>query len=75
MIPTHPCLSGTETLNVQNFDGSNRGRIPLTTATAYSVNTVFVQLNQQVGPSATRDVAVRAGLPDGPAEDEVLRLG
>ena len=70
MSPTHPCPSETETLKFKNFDGSNRGRIPLTTATAYSVNTVFVQLNQQVGPSATRDVAVRAGIPDGPAEDE-----
>lgn len=64
-----PMSFGTS-LTVQNFDGSNRGTIPLTTATAYSVNTVFVQLNQQVGPAATRDVAVRAGIPDGPAEDE-----
>ena len=65
-------ISGIE---IQNFDGSNRGTINLATATAYSVNTVYVQLNQEVGPAATREVAVRAGLPDGPADGETATAG
>ena len=28
------------------------------------MNTAYVELNEQVGPAATREVAVRAGLPD-----------
>ena len=51
-------------IEVQNFDGSNRGNINLLTATKFSVNTVFVQLNQDVGPANTQEVAIRAGLPE-----------
>ena len=48
---------------VRNFGGSNFGQIDLLKATANSVNTVYVGLNEQVGPAKTVDVAVRAGLP------------
>ncbi|WP_337061789.1 transglycosylase domain-containing protein [Kineococcus sp. G2] len=48
---------------VKNFGGSSYGRINLLTATANSVNTVYAQLNEEVGPEATRDVAIRAGYP------------
>ncbi len=48
---------------VSNFGGSSYGRINLLTATANSVNTVYAQLNEEVGPEATRDVAIRAGYP------------
>ena len=34
-----------------------------------------MQLNQEVGPAATREVAVRAGLPDGPADGETATAG
>ncbi len=51
-------------IEVQNFDGIDRGHINLLTATKYSVNTVFVQLNAEVGPDKTRDVAIRAGIPE-----------
>jgi membrane peptidoglycan carboxypeptidase len=47
---------------VKNAEGSY-GMIDLVTATAHSVNTVFVALNQEVGPERTRDVASRAGVP------------
>ena len=50
--------------NVRNFGGVNYGDIDLITATAYSVNTVYAQLNTEVGPSATTDVAIRAGIPE-----------
>ncbi len=49
---------------VQNFGGSSFGRISLETATENSVNTVYVDVNDTVGPEQTREVAVRAGLPE-----------
>jgi membrane peptidoglycan carboxypeptidase len=48
---------------VRNFGGSNYGYIDLLKATASSVNTVYVALNDKVGPDKTMDAAVRAGLP------------
>lgn len=48
---------------VGNFDNENFGNIDLVTATAKSVNTVFAQLNIQVGADKTADVAARAGVP------------
>jgi membrane peptidoglycan carboxypeptidase len=49
---------------VRNFGGVSYGDIDLVTATRSSVNTVYVQLNNDVGPDATREVAVRAGIPE-----------
>ncbi len=49
---------------VRNFGGVSYGDIDLVAATRSSVNTVYVQLNNQVGPAATREVAVRAGIPE-----------
>ena len=49
---------------VNNFDSINRGYIDLITATKYSVNSVYVQLNQQTGPDQLVDVAQRLGLPE-----------
>ncbi|KGM09394.1 penicillin-binding protein, partial [Cellulomonas bogoriensis 69B4 = DSM 16987] len=49
---------------VRNFGGGNFGNIDVVRATADSVNTVYVQMNEEVGPGATRDVAVRAGIPE-----------
>jgi membrane peptidoglycan carboxypeptidase len=48
---------------VRNFDRVNRGPIDLIRATANSVNTVYAQLNVEVGPEKTVDVATRAGVP------------
>ena len=48
---------------IQNFGGASYGRIDLLTATANSVNTVYVALNQRVGPETTQEVAIRAGIP------------
>ncbi|WP_460980173.1 transglycosylase domain-containing protein, partial [Pseudactinotalea suaedae] len=49
---------------VRNFDRVNRGNIDLVEATENSVNTVYVQLNCDVGPENTLDVATRLGLPE-----------
>ncbi len=49
---------------VTNFGDTSYGTVDLVRATANSVNTAYVELNLDVGPAATRDVAVRAGLPD-----------
>ena len=48
---------------VGNFGDTDYGTVDLVKATANSVNTAYVELNEQVGPAATREVAVRAGLP------------
>lgn len=48
---------------VGNFDNGNFGNIDLVEATAQSVNTVYAQLNIEVGPDKTADVAARAGVP------------
>ncbi len=48
---------------VNNFSGEDFGNIDLVEATAQSVNTVYAQLNLQVGPEKTAEVAERAGVP------------
>ncbi|MGN6610988.1 MAG: transglycosylase domain-containing protein [Angustibacter sp.] len=54
------------TYEVSNY-GSGRGEqfgnIDLVTATAHSVNTVYVALNQDVGPDKTMQAAIDAGYP------------
>lgn len=47
---------------VPNFGGEQFGNINLIKATAESVNTVYAQLNEEIGPEKTADVAVRAGI-------------
>jgi membrane peptidoglycan carboxypeptidase len=49
---------------VRNFGDTDYGTVDLLDATADSVNTAYVELNTRVGPAATREVAVRAGLPE-----------
>jgi membrane peptidoglycan carboxypeptidase len=49
---------------VRNYGGVNYRDIDLVQATASSVNTVYTQLNVEVGPEKTREVAVRAGMPE-----------
>ena len=49
---------------VRNFAGANYGTVSLLRATQDSVNTAYVDVNLQVTPEATRDVAIRAGIPE-----------
>jgi membrane peptidoglycan carboxypeptidase len=53
-----PGVEGT----VNNFGGRDFGTIDLVRATEASVNTVYAQLNMDVGPDRTADVAQRAGI-------------
>jgi membrane peptidoglycan carboxypeptidase len=57
-------------IEIQNFGGESYGRMDLVDATADSVNTVYAQLNEDVGFSTSYDVMVRAGLPPGCDTDE-----
>ncbi|MFF2452398.1 transglycosylase domain-containing protein [Isoptericola sp. NPDC058082] len=58
-----PAANNGEDWTVPNFGGANYGgSIDLTTATAHSVNTAYVQLNEEIGPEKTREVAERAGI-------------
>lgn len=49
---------------VSNFGNTNFGSSDLVRATAHSINTVYAQLNVDVGPEATIDAAIRAGIPE-----------
>jgi len=48
---------------ISNFGNESLGWIDLVTATAESVNTVYVDLNNQIGPKKTEEAAVAAGIP------------
>ena len=48
---------------VSNFGNAQYGYIDLLKATSSSVNTVYVQLNEDVGPDKTMQAAIKAGLP------------
>jgi penicillin-binding protein 1A len=47
---------------VHNYEGSNLGRIDLTTATTVSDNTVYAQLTQLVGPKNVARMAAALGI-------------
>ena len=49
---------------VRNYGGSTYGSVSLLRATQSSINTAYAQLNIEVGPDKTADVAKRAGFPD-----------
>lgn len=49
---------------VNNYDTFNRGTIDLMEATEQSVNTTYALLNMEVGPEATVQAAIDAGLPE-----------
>ena len=53
---------GGEIYNVQNYDGVERGRIPLTRALAESDNTVFVQLALDLGLENVAETARSMGV-------------
>lgn len=50
--------------SVSNDSGVSWGRQNLVNATKNSINTVFVGLNQEVGPATTKQVAVELGIPE-----------
>jgi membrane peptidoglycan carboxypeptidase len=52
---------------VRNFGGTDYGRIDLVKATEQSVNTVYAQLNIEVGPEKTVEVAEKLGITGVPS--------
>ena len=57
-------IAGWGDQQVRNFLNHSWGNINMLSATANSVNTYYAQLNRDVGPEATVDAAVRAGIPE-----------
>jgi len=66
---TFPRCSGRPDCTVKNVESGSYGSLSLADATAYSVNTVYAQLVQDVGVKDTAEAASRLGLtminPDG----------
>ncbi|WP_199424744.1 transglycosylase domain-containing protein [Actinotalea solisilvae] len=60
---------------VNNFGNADFGKIDLVEATAQSVNTVYAQMNVEIGPPETARVAEALGLPDGVEEVPSNTLG
>lgn len=55
---------GDFTSGVRNYGDESFGQITVLKATADSVNAVYAQLNDEVGPDKTREAAIAAGLPE-----------
>ncbi|WP_062382791.1 transglycosylase domain-containing protein [Demequina iriomotensis] len=49
---------------VRNYGATSYGWIDMVKATQNSVNTYYVQLNEDVGPATTMETAIAAGLPE-----------
>lgn len=49
---------------VKNFNDTSYGRVSLEKATASSINTAYAEANLEIGPSRTRETAVKLGLPE-----------
>ncbi|MBW8173036.1 penicillin-binding protein [Ornithinimicrobium sp. Arc0846-15] len=56
--------NAAEPYEVNNFKDESFGNINLVRATANSVNTVYAQLNADIGADATRQAALDLGLPE-----------
>ncbi|WP_145968832.1 transglycosylase domain-containing protein [Ornithinimicrobium sufpigmenti] len=51
-------------VEVANFQSISYGLLDLRAALAESVNTIYVQLNEEIGPALTAEAAVDLGLPE-----------
>ncbi|EWS79663.1 carboxypeptidase [Brachybacterium phenoliresistens] len=49
---------------VKNFSDVSYGSVTLTESVTHSINTAFAELNLEIGPERTRDVAIQLGLPE-----------
>jgi membrane peptidoglycan carboxypeptidase len=56
------CNNGTKPWDVRNDEGTRNGRISLTDATAFSVNTAFAGLVAKLGGCSVRDLMTQMGL-------------
>lgn len=70
-VSTKTTVSGSSPLidrslgieRIENEGGVSYGTVDLRTATAKSINTAFVRLNEQIGPATTKEAAIAAGIP------------
>ncbi|MEO9152086.1 MAG: penicillin-binding transpeptidase domain-containing protein, partial [Lapillicoccus sp.] len=61
------------TTRVPNEFNQSFGRVDLREGLAKSINTVFMRLNEQIGPTATKTAAIAAGIPAAtPGLDDAL---
>ncbi|AXG14909.1 penicillin-binding protein [Intrasporangium calvum] len=49
---------------VNNYDDRDYGKVDMRRMIGRSINTAFVQLNEQIGPEKTREAAIAAGIPE-----------
>jgi membrane peptidoglycan carboxypeptidase len=64
----------TEDWKVNNFAFVSYGEITLENATANSVNTVFANLNIEIGPATTAQVGYKLGIPEGTIGDNAANV-
>lgn len=59
---------------LQNYGNYSYGQVTMERATALSLNTAFVEMNNAMGPEKTREAAIKLGLPeDTPGLDDTMR--
>src|SRR5690606_36020687 len=49
---------------VNNYDDRDYGKVDMRTMIGRSINTAFVELNEEIGPDKTRRAAIDAGIPE-----------
>jgi penicillin-binding protein 1A len=74
-IDEEPCASPEIPWEVENYGGSSYGTMSLDQATTNSVNTVYAQLIQEVGPKHVADLLEEMEFDDDIAEHCSLALG
>ncbi|HEX5968721.1 MAG TPA: transglycosylase domain-containing protein, partial [Intrasporangium sp.] len=50
---------------VNNYDDRDYGKVDMRRMIGRSINTAFVELNEEIGPDKTRQAAIDAGIPKG----------
>lgn len=66
--------TGEVTPPLGNYGGFSYGYVNMVRATSLSINTPFVEMNNEMGPGKTRDAAIKLGLPeDTVGLDDTLR--
>jgi membrane peptidoglycan carboxypeptidase len=73
-IPGWTTEAGGPEVELTNFNDESFGEIDLIDATANSVNTVYAQLNVEIGPQKSQDVAIRAGIPEDSTNDTLSNV-
>ncbi len=56
--------NGGGTWQVSNFAGADYGYVSVRDALAKSVNTAFAEINLEIGPEKTKEMAIKLGLPE-----------